>query len=150
MRYLLATALAVMLALPVAAQDFQKGFEAYQRGDYATALWEWRPLAEQGDAVAQNNLGVMYENGQGVAQDFAEALKWYRKSAEQGYVVAQHNLGLMYGKRKERPRRHDGVRIGESGNSGRYLRGFWPSSNSWPQALQCHRGICSDTTQPPR
>ena len=68
MRYLLVAALAVILALPVAAQDFQKGFEAYQRGDYATALEEWRPLADQGDATAQNNLGVMYENGQGVTR----------------------------------------------------------------------------------
>jgi hypothetical protein len=50
MRYLLATALIVMLTLPVATQDLQKGYVAYQRGDYATALLEWRPLAEQGNA----------------------------------------------------------------------------------------------------
>ncbi len=80
MRYLLATALAVMLALPVAAQDFQKGYVAYQRGDYATALREWRPLAEQGDASAQTSLGVMYANGLGVPQDDTEAIKWYRKA----------------------------------------------------------------------
>ena len=96
MRYVLATALAVMLALPVAAQDFQKGFEAYQRGEYATALSEWRPLAEQGDAATQNNLGVMYEIGQGVAQDYAEAVKWYREAAEQGHANAQFNLSVLY------------------------------------------------------
>ena len=47
-----ATALIVMLTLPVvvATQDLQKGYVAYQRGDYATALLEWRPLAEQGNA----------------------------------------------------------------------------------------------------
>ena len=45
-----ATALIVMLTLPVAAQDLQKGYVAYQRVDYATALLEWRPLAEQGNA----------------------------------------------------------------------------------------------------
>ena len=50
MRYLLATALIVMLTLPVAAQDLQKGYVAYQRVDYATALLEWRPLAERGNA----------------------------------------------------------------------------------------------------
>ena len=96
MRYLLAAALTVMLALPVAAQDFEKGVEAYGRGAYATALREWRPLAEQGDAGAQATLGAMYEKGLGVAQDNAEAMKWYRKAAEQGYALAQNNLGAMY------------------------------------------------------
>ncbi len=54
MRYLLIAPLAVMLALPVAAQDFQKGWEAYERGDYATALREWLgcfPTDEEGDAL---------------------------------------------------------------------------------------------------
>ena len=53
-------------------------------------------LAERGNAQAQFNLGMMYENGQGVRQDYAEALRWYRKAAEQGYAKAQYNLGLMY------------------------------------------------------
>ena len=52
--------------------------------------------AEQGDAKAQCDLGVMYFEGQGVAQDYAEACKWYRKAAEQGYALAQYNLGIMY------------------------------------------------------
>jgi len=80
----------------VVAQDFQKGFAAAQAGDYATALKEWKPLAEAGDADAQNNLGVMYHNGNGVLQDYAEAVKWYRLAAEQGDASAQNNLGLMY------------------------------------------------------
>ncbi len=71
---------------------------AYKRGDYATAVRELRPLAEQGDAKAQHNLGVMYERGQGVPQDYAEAVRWYRKAAEQGFASAQYNLGVMYGK----------------------------------------------------
>jgi len=78
------------------AQDFQKGLKAYNKGDYATALREWRPLAEQGNAGAQFNLGFMYENGLGVPQDDKEAVNWYRKSAEQGYADAQYNLGNMY------------------------------------------------------
>ena len=53
--------------------------------------------AEQGVAVAQYNLGLMYENGQGVRQDYAEAVRWYRKAAEQGNANAQYNLGVMYG-----------------------------------------------------
>ena len=52
--------------------------------------------AEQGYAQAQYNLGVMYENGQGVTQDFKEALQWYRLSAAQGDAYAQNNLGVMY------------------------------------------------------
>ena len=96
MRYLVVFTLALTLALPVAAQDFEKGEEAYKRGDFAATLREWRPLAEQGDAVAQVGLGFMYDKGYGVAQDYAEAAKWYRRAAEQGNDRAQFNLGLMY------------------------------------------------------
>ncbi len=64
--------------------DYQKGFAAYQSGDYATALREWTPLAEQGVAAAQYNLGVMYRKGQGVPQDDKTAVKWYRLAAKQG------------------------------------------------------------------
>jgi TPR repeat protein len=80
---------------PVVAQDFQKGLAAAKAGDYATALQEWTPLAEAGDAKAQNKLGVMYDNGLGVPQDYLEALKWFRMAAEQGHADAQHSLGLL-------------------------------------------------------
>ena len=53
-------------------QQFQQGFEATERGDYQTAFKLWLPLAEQGDAKAQFNLGVMYGNGLGVKQDDLE------------------------------------------------------------------------------
>ena len=76
--------LALVLAAPAAGQDFNKGLEAYGRGDYATALREWRPLADAGYAVAQYNVGVMYRHGRGVPQDHAEAVKWYRLAAAQG------------------------------------------------------------------
>jgi len=76
--------------------DFQAGKDAYDRGDYETALKELRPLAEQGLAAAQKNLGVMYQQGQGVPQDYAEAVKWTRRAAEQGFAAAQYNLGVMY------------------------------------------------------
>ena len=74
-----------------------EGVAAAKRGAYATALREWRPLAEQGNAGAQYNLGIMYYKGQGVPRDDAEALQWFRKAAEQGYAKAQYNLGVMYG-----------------------------------------------------
>jgi TonB family protein len=78
------------------AADIDDGQAAYDRGDYETALRLWRPLAEQGSARAQNNLGVLYENGKGVPQNVVEAVKWYRLAAEQGYAGAQNNLGLIY------------------------------------------------------
>ena len=77
-------------------QQFQQGLEATTRGDYQTAFKLWLPMAEQGYAGVQFNLGVMYENGQGVKQDYFEALKWYRKAAEQGDAEAQANLGSAY------------------------------------------------------
>jgi uncharacterized protein len=55
-----------------------------------------RRLAAQGDAVAQNNLGALYDSGLGVAQDYAEAAKWFRKAADQGSAVAQNNLAILF------------------------------------------------------
>ena len=86
------------LSSPVVAQDFQKGFAAYNAGDYATALQEWTPLVEAGDADAQYNLGIMYRDGQGVPQDYKEAVKWFRLAAEQGNTNAQTNLVSKYRK----------------------------------------------------
>ncbi len=96
-RVALAVALLIALATPSQA-DFQDGLAAYWRGDYATALQEFKPLAEQGDAGVQFILGVMYQKGQGVPQDYAEAMKWFLKAAEQGDAGAQFNLGFMYAK----------------------------------------------------
>ena len=96
-------ALLMTVSSPVSAQDFDKGFAAAQAGDYATALQEWTPLAEQGDAHAQYNLGVMYSDGQGVIQDYKEAVKWYKLAAEQGFANAQYNLAKMYENGKGAP-----------------------------------------------
>ena len=81
--------------------NFQNGVTASQRGDFATNLREWTPLAEQGDADAQFNLGVMYNQGQGVPQDNKTAVKWYKLAAEQGDADAQLNLGVMYAAPKD-------------------------------------------------
>jgi TPR repeat protein len=88
--------LSLSLAAPVQAGQFDDGSAAYNRGDYATALRLWRPLAEQGNASAQADLGVMYAKGRGVPQDYAAAATWYRKAANQGYAGAETNLGTMY------------------------------------------------------
>jgi TPR repeat protein len=76
--------------------DYDDGLAAANRGDYDTALHEWRPLAEEGNSAAQYNLGVMYDTGQGVPLDYKEAVKWYRKAASQGDSGSQVNLGVMY------------------------------------------------------
>ncbi|MDG4594290.1 MAG: SEL1-like repeat protein [Candidatus Contendobacter sp.] len=55
-----------------------------------------RQKAEQGDAAAQFNLGLMYANGKGVKQDYAQARQWFQKAAEQGDAAAQFILGVMY------------------------------------------------------
>lgn len=78
------------------AAPFDDAVAAYKGGNYKAALEILRPLAEQGDAKAQDKLGLMYALGQGVKQDFAEAMTWYRKAADQGDAEAQNALGDMY------------------------------------------------------
>ena len=63
-----------------------------------------RLAAEQGDAGAQSNLGVMYEGGRGVSRDETEAVRWFRLAAEQGFAQAQSNLGAMYADGRGVPR----------------------------------------------
>ena len=87
--------LIVFLVVPAWA-DFQAGMDANNREDYATALREWRPLAEKGDALAQYHLGVLYRKGRGVPQDDVLAQGWYAKAAAQGQAKAQFNLGTLY------------------------------------------------------
>ena len=96
MKRILAVLLLLTLAAPAWGQDFEKGYQAYERGDYATAVKWYRKAAEQGNVNAQGILGIMYAAGQGVPQDYAEAVKWYRKAAEQGDAIALFNLGAMY------------------------------------------------------
>ena len=69
--------------------NYEKGRDAYDRGDYQIALQEFRPLAEEGDASAQTKLGRMYEQGIGVPQNFVQAHKWYNLAAAQGIEHAK-------------------------------------------------------------
>jgi TPR repeat protein len=91
-----AVVLLLTLAAPVVAGPVEDATAAYGRGDYATALRLFRPLADQGDAYAQAVLGRLYFYGHGVPQDHAEASKWYRLAADQGHADAQRRLGSMY------------------------------------------------------
>jgi hypothetical protein len=68
----------------VHADAFDDGLAAYQRGDYAAALNFWKPLAEQGHAGAQYNLGTMYYNGLGVPQEHILGCMWFDIAAASG------------------------------------------------------------------
>jgi TPR repeat protein len=91
---------AVMLAFGVCAgalaDPIEQGAAAYARGDYATAVRLWRPMAEQGIADAQLNMATLYEHGQGVPQDYVMAAMFYRKAGEQGIADAQFALAMLY------------------------------------------------------
>ena len=85
-----------------AARD-QLSREQVQSQDDAQTV---RRAAEQEDAAAQSNLGIMYANGEGVPQDHAEAVQWYRLAADQGHASAQFNLGVMYANAEGVPEDH--------------------------------------------
>ena len=81
---------------PTVAGPYEDGKAAFDRGDFQTALRDWRPLAHKGVAEAEFGLGVMYANGDGVAPDYGIAASWFRKAAEKNYAAAQFELGGLY------------------------------------------------------
>jgi TPR repeat protein len=85
-----------LLAVGCDSPSVHDAMTAYQKGDFATAVSLFQPLAEDGDPVAQVDLGLMYNNGQGVTRDYEQAVKWYRLAAEQGNADGQAALGTMY------------------------------------------------------
>ena len=105
LRTLALAALLSVAALPASA-GFKEGVAAYNRGDYRSAYRDFKPLAEQGDAYAQNYLGVMYGKGQGISRNDRESFGWFRKAALRGYAKAQHNLGTMYGNGRGVPKNY--------------------------------------------
>jgi len=87
---------AILCGAPAAwAGELVAGLAAYQNGDYARALAEFQPLADEGDITAQYYMGELYLKGQGVPQDFEKAVKWYAMAAEYGHGAAQANLGAL-------------------------------------------------------
>jgi TPR repeat protein len=76
--------------------EVDRGVDAYEQKKHSVALRYWIPLARNGNALAQNNLGVMYQKGLGVAQDFRKAHSWFEKAAAQNLAEANVNLGLLY------------------------------------------------------
>lgn len=95
-KYLIAASALLLASHSAFATNYAQENAAYRNKDYATAMAQLMPLAEQGDGDAQMLVGFMYQNGNGVRQDYAEALKWYKLGADKGNNNASFNLGIMY------------------------------------------------------
>jgi len=93
-------------AFTIPAQaDVKTGVDAWSRGDYASALREWQPYADKGDADALFNLGQAYKLGRGVPQDMVKAEMLYAKAAAKGHAQAGDNYGLLLYQRGEKTAR---------------------------------------------
>jgi len=101
---MLALAAVALTAGAASADTLQDGARYFQRADYNHALASWRPLAVQGNPVAQNNLGIMYLDGKGVPQNTSEAVRYLSLSAAAGSSLGQNNLGGLYRDGKGVPR----------------------------------------------
>ncbi len=111
---LLATATSTLVYANIPEQQIlqlQQGIAAIEKGDLHTAFNLVKPLAEQGNVLAQSLLGAMYHDGEVVQQDYQQAAKWFQKAAEQGNVDAQVRLGLMYGLGEDVKRNHKQAKI---------------------------------------
>jgi TPR repeat protein len=85
--------------LPAQLDDkVRQGREAYDRGDFTSALAAWRKAAEAGSVQAQNALGFAFQTGRGAPQDYVEALKWYSMAADQGDAAGLASVGWLYEK----------------------------------------------------
>jgi TPR repeat protein len=89
---------------PVFADDMKDGIMAFHQKDYKTALKKWKPLAQEGNLTAQNNLGVIFNRGLGVKRNPEEAVKWFNMAAMNGEANAQYHLGKMHYEGKGIPR----------------------------------------------
>lgn len=94
-KFLFCAAALVGLTGVSAAQDVQSGIAAWQSGDYAKAVTEWRPLADAGNADAQFNLAQAYRLGRGVPQNLNLAEQWFERAARQRHEQAGASLGLL-------------------------------------------------------
>ena len=94
-KFAIALAALALFAGQSPAQPTPPGVAAWQRGDFAGAIANWRPLAEKGDADAAFNLGQAYRLGKGVPVDLAAAQRWFVKAASAGHVDAATSLGIL-------------------------------------------------------
>ncbi len=106
MKRILAGLVVVLALLGGAAQagDYEKGYEAYIRGQFEAARPFWEPAAADGEVKALNNLAWLYLKGDGVPQDYTVAAEWLRQAAGRGLAVAQRTLAVMYARGHGVPR----------------------------------------------
>lgn len=101
---LISSAIAALALCTPAVADVKTGIDAYQRGDFASAVSAWRPSAVSGDPDAQYNMGQAYRLGRGVPVDPQMAESWFKKAADQGHERARNAYGLTLfqnGRRQE-------------------------------------------------
>ncbi len=96
MRQLVIIVVALVFTHAAWSGDFEDGWVAYERKDYATAFSKFRSAAQQGNVRAQALLGMMYDEGLGVRKDHKEAVRWWLLAGQQGNLSAQYSLGVMY------------------------------------------------------
>lgn len=99
MKILIITLALLVGAVPTAysqARLGSPGYDAYEAGDYITALKHWTPLAEAGDADIQARIAMMYLLGEGTKLDAEQGAHWFMESAKQNFAKAQYNLGKLY------------------------------------------------------
>lgn len=95
-RFIAGIVFASCMLMGCSSTGYQTGRDAFDRGDYPTAVREFKALAEQNDPRGQYALAVMHDLGEGVPQSIEKAMEYYKASAEQGYADAQNNLGVIY------------------------------------------------------
>ncbi len=88
----------MLLCLSCQAQTVVESMALFDEGKTSEAVAQLNKLGQGGNADAQNMLGVLYDNGQGVAQDYKQARVWFEKAAAQGDPHAQRHLGTLYAK----------------------------------------------------
>ena len=87
----------LLLSLGVSSQAFaDKAFDLWNAGSYEEAIIEWTKLAYGGQAIAQNNLGVVYSSGKKIKKDCNKAIFWFKKGVQQNYTESEYNLGEEY------------------------------------------------------
>lgn len=86
----------IFILLLIACTDSNDPKILFDQGEYEKSFPLWATLANQGDSLAQNYIGIQYYLGLGTERNYKQAKEWFEKSATQGFADAQYNLGVMY------------------------------------------------------
>ena len=94
----------ILLTIGFSKDLFELGFEAYNKGEFDKAAKQWQKACDDNVARACHNLGVLYEDAQGVKQDYRKAAELYKRSCDGGFVGSCLNLGVLYKRSRGRAR----------------------------------------------